>query len=257
MNQWHLLLTRPLEAAQKMACSLAQAGIAISYFPLSVIQPFAHTAGKTYLRAELNTYDAIIVTSQNAAQILIKKLSTQYKTSTGSPLWIAVGPTTGSLLLAAGIPVCWPEDHQDSEGILALAPLTKLLSEKSARILIVKGTNGRPWLGERLQEQKAHVVELCVYQNHFLPYQADSLYKTIVEKKINSILISSGQAFEHLYQLSGAHWPSIAQQIFFVPSQRVAHLLQERGALQVIDCQGATAAALIRSIHHASLKPPQ
>jgi uroporphyrinogen-III synthase len=64
-------------------------------------------------------------------------------------------------------------------------------------------------------------------------------------ERLNGLVVSSGQGFLHLQSLAGAHWPRVAQLPLFVPSPRVAEMARAAGAEKVVDCRGASAAALL------------
>ncbi len=74
----------------------------------------------------------------------------------------AVGATTARALQRRGIRrVIWPTDRQDSEGLLALAPLRNL---RGSRVALIGAPGGREVLTETLCGRRARVEPIHVYQ---------------------------------------------------------------------------------------------
>jgi len=65
-------------------------------------------------------------------------------------------------------------------------------------------------------------------------------------------VVSSGQGLEHLRQLADADWPRLARLPLFVPSPRVAEQARALGAQQIVDCRGASAAALLAAVQRSA-----
>jgi len=67
-------------------------------------------------------------------------------------------------------------------------------------------------------------------------------------ERLNALVVSSGQGFEHLRQMAGDSWPMLGCLPLFVPSPRVAELARSAGAQHVVDCRGASATALLAAL---------
>ena len=104
---------------------------------------------------------------------------------------------------------------------------------------------GRELLAERLREQGASVDYLELYRRFLPAYEAGVLTQRIQLERLNGVVVSSGQGFLHLQALAGADWPQVAQLPLFVPSPRVQEMARAAGAEKVVDCRGASAAALL------------
>ena len=72
-----------------------------------------------------------------------------------------------------------------------------------------------------------------------------TLPELIRAERLNGLVVSSGQGFLHLHALAGPDWPEVAQLPLFVPSPRVYEMARAAGAEKVVDCRGASAAALL------------
>lgn len=71
------------------------------------------------------------------------------------------------------------------------------------------------------------------------------LARRIQLERLNGLVVSSGQGLLHLHALAGPDWPRMAQLPLFVPSPRVLEMARDAGAEKVVDCRGASAAALL------------
>ena len=112
----------------------------------------------------------------------------------------------------------------------------------------MRGEGGRELLAERLRELGASVEYLELYRRDLPAYALDELPRRIEAERLNGLVVSSGQGFEHLRQMAGDTWPAIAPLPLFVPSPRVAELARAAGAQTVVDCRGASAAALLTAL---------
>ncbi len=251
MSQWRLLLTRPAEDCAALAQSLAAAGVASSCLPLLDIEPVGLEARQQSLLKGLRGYQAIIVVSKPAARLLLGQLA---KAGLPAPRqgWFTVGEATAAVLQGAGLEVSCPPRGDDSEALLALPALRQAVGEPSPRVLIVRGVGGRELLAERLAEQGASVEYLELYRRCLPAYPAGTLMRRIEAERLNGLVVSSGQGFEHLQQLAGADWPQLARLPLFVPSPRVADQARAAGAQQVVDCRGASATALLAAVQRCA-----
>ncbi|MGE8059829.1 uroporphyrinogen-III synthase [Pseudomonas sp. NPDC089547] len=251
MSQWRLLLTRPAEDCAALAQSLAAAGVGSCCMPLLAIEPVALEARQRLLLEGLQGFQAIIVVSKPAARLLLEQLA---DAGLQPPLqgWFTVGEATAAVLQGAGLGVSVPERGDDSEALLALPALRQAVAVPAPRVLIVRGVGGRELLAERLAEQGASVEYLELYRRCLPAYPAGTLVRRIEAERLNGLVVSSGQGFEHLQQLAGADWPQLAQLPLFVPSPRVADQARAAGAQQVVDCRGASATALLAAVQRSA-----
>lgn len=245
MTGWRLLLTRPAEDCVALAETLAGQGIFSSCLPLLDIVPLPVSAKIRQAIAQLPSCNAVIVVSKPAARIALDLLD-------GSPSltmpWFSVGAATAQILRDYGLDVSFPADGDDSEALLQLPRLRAAVSQPGAQVLILRGEGGRELLAERLRELGASVEYLELYRRDLPAYPPNELSRRIEAERLNGLVVSSGQGFEHLRQMAGDAWPTIAQLPLFVPSPRVAELAGAAGAQTVVDCRGASAAALLTAL---------
>ena len=247
MSAWRLLLTRPAEESAAVASVLASAGIFSSSLPLLETEPLTLTPAQRSIIFELLNYCAVIVVSKPAARLAVELIDEVWPQPPIQP-WFSVGAATGQILIDYGLDARWPEHGDDSEALLDLPQLQAAIAVPGSRVLILRGYEGRELLAERLREQGVMVEYLPLYRRYLPQYPASALTRRIELERLNGLVVSSGQGFEHLLQLAGDAWPDLAVLPLFVPSPRVADIARAAGALNVVDCRGASAAALLAAL---------
>lgn len=242
MSQWRLLLTRPAEDSAALAGALAQDGVHSSCLPLLSIEPLPLGAEQLELIHHFHRYDLIIVVSKPAARL---GLSAVPEREAMAAYWFAVGAGTAQVLIDQGLNVQFPARGDDSEALLRLPALLAQLDRPAPRVLIMRGEGGREWLAEQLRAKGATVDYLELYQRQLPDYPTHTLRERVAVERLNGVVVSSGQGFEHLCQLAGEEdGPWLRRLPLFVPSQRVAEMAIAAGSENVINCGGASAFAL-------------
>ena len=247
MTGWRLLLTRPADESAALSDILAQAGIFSSCLPLLEIEPIPVSDTMCAAIQTLDRFCAVIVVSKPAARIGVELVS-RYWPHPPALKWFSVGAATAQILESSGLDVSFPAEGDDSEALLELPGLRAAITQAAARVLIMRGEGGRELLAERLRELGASVEYLELYRRGLPHYPPTALLDRIEAERLNGLVVSSGQGFEHLHQLAGTAWPQLARLPLFVPSPRVAELARAAGAQTVVDCRGASAAALLTAL---------
>lgn len=247
MSAWRLLLTRPQEESQALAATLSAAGVFSSSLPLLSIKSLTETPEQRALLLDLQRYSAVIVVSKPAARLALERLERYWPQPLLLP-WFAVGAATGQLLANAGLNACWPQSGDDSEALLQLPQLASALHGPAPRALLIKGEGGRELIAQSLRAQGVTVDYLSIYRRCLPDYPPGALFARVRAERLNGLLVSSAQGLEHLMRLAAADWPALTALPMFVPSPRVAALATDAGVQHVIDCRGASAAALLEAL---------
>ncbi|MFJ4247318.1 uroporphyrinogen-III synthase [Pseudomonas helmanticensis] len=245
MTGWRLLLTRSADDCAALAETLAAQGVFSSCLPLLDIVALPVSDKIRQAIAQLPNCSAVIVVSKPAARIALELLD---GSSALTMPWFSVGAATAQILLDRGLDAHFPSEGDDSEALLQLPRLREAVSQPGAQVLILRGEGGRELLAERLRELGASVEYLELYRRELPAYAPQALPQRIAAERLNGLVVSSGQGFEHLRQMAGDAWPAIAQLPLFVPSPRVAEQARAAGAQTVVDCRGASAAALLTAL---------
>ena len=249
MTDWRVLLTRPAEESALLAASLSDVGIFSSSLPLLEIEALPVTPEQQAVWADLGRYCAVIVVSKPAARLGVQRLERHWPRLP----WFSVGAATAQVLADQGLDVHYPPSGDDSEALLALPALREAIARTDARVLILRGEGGRELLAERLREQGASVDYLELYRRFLPAYDPGVLMQRIQLERLNGLVVSSGQGFLHLQALAGPDWPQVARLPLFVPSPRVYEMARAAGAEKVVDCRGASAAALLVALRSHSV----
>lgn len=174
----------------------------------------------------LGEFDVIIFTSSNAVRFGASLLDQQRDLTLA-----ALGPATARALNLAGYRVALqPQGMFDSEGLLRHP---RLEHPAGCRILIVKGSKGRPFLEQELTRRGALVVAADVYER--IPAAPSTatlagLVERFAEGALQVITATSLEIASNLLDIAtpelrrefeNAHW--------LVPGERVAAGVRERG----------------------------
>ena len=249
MSGWRLLLTRPTQESAALAATLAQQGIYSSSLPLLAIEALSESAEQRATLAGLSRYCAVIAVSKPAARLGLDLLGRCQLSVPAEQPWFSVGAATGQILREHGLQVHYPELVDDSEGLLALAPFQQALAAVAKpQVLILRGEGGREFMAERLRGQGVQVDYLSLYRRVLPAYQPAALVKRVEAERLNALVVSSGQGFVYLRELAAEAWTQLALLPLFVPSPRVAEMARAAGAQFVVDCRGASAAALLAAL---------
>ncbi|WP_397450539.1 uroporphyrinogen-III synthase [Pseudomonas sp. NA-150] len=248
MTGWRLLLTRPQQESAALAATLADAGIFSNSLPLLDIEPLPLSGEHQSMIYGLHLYRLVIVVSKPAARLGLERVDEIWPQPPITTQWFCVGAATAQILDDYGLNATYPQTGDDSEALLELQTFKDALTEPDVRVLIMRGEGGRELLAERLRELGASVDYLPLYRRN-LPHYADGeLPRRIEAERLNGLVVSSGQGFEHLRLLAGEAWPDLARLPLFVPSSRVADMARAAGAQTVVDCRGASAMALLAAL---------
>ena len=247
MTRWRLLLTRPAQESVALGRTLGEAGIFSSSLPLLEIDPLPVSATMRERLQHLDDYCAVIVVSKPAARIALAHVAEHF-IQVPDLRWFSVGAATAQILERQGLTVYFPPEGDDSEALLEMSELREAVANPGSRVLIMRGEGGRELLADQLRELGAAVDYLELYRRRLPQYPPGTLPERIQAERLNGLVVSSGQGFEHLHQLAGDAWPHLAQLPLFVPSPRVAELARAAGAETVVDCRGASAAALLTAL---------
>ncbi|MDD0842311.1 uroporphyrinogen-III synthase [Pseudomonas sp. Gutcm_11s] len=252
MTGWRLLLTRPAAECEALAATLAEAGVFSSSLPLLETEALAETPAQRAIILALQHYCAVIVVSKPAARLGLDLLARHCAQVPAGPRWFSVGAATAQILdqylQPQGLQASCPSTGDDSEALLALPELDQALRMANPRVLIMRGEGGRELIADTLRQRGATVDYLELYRRVRPQYPAGALQRLVEAQRINALLVSSAQGLDNLRQLAADAWAELARLPLLVPSPRVAELARAAGARQVIDCRGASAAAVLAAL---------
>ena len=207
-----LIVTRPRAQGLHWVQALCAQGVEAVALPLIDIAPVADASPLRAAWASLGTRSLVMFVSANAVQAFFEAGREQTGSMPPWPGGVLAGCTgagTRAALHGAGVPdslIVEPPAgaSTDSEG---LWQALQARDWTGARVLVVRGEQGRDWLAERLGSAGADVQFLCAYQR--LPPALDEaghelLQCALREPQAHLWLFSSAEAVENLGQLAGA-----------------------------------------------------
>lgn len=249
LTGWRVLVTRPAHQAGDQIRHLKALGAEPVPLPLLEIapiddsEPAALQAIKTQI-LELDLYAGVIFVSPNAARIGADWIDQYWPQLPLGVDWLAVGAATAATLAEAGIPASHVPGGYDSEALLSAPQLQQVAGK---RYLIMRGVGGRELLADTLRARGARVEYADLYRRRCPDYPAAVIQSTIFKPHLSAILITSGQALEHLFELAGAS-PTLFDTLMVVPSRRVAELAQARGCNRIRIAAGADDRSMIHAL---------
>jgi uroporphyrinogen-III synthase len=223
-----VLVTRPEQQAMPLCRLFEIQGASTLRLPAVEIKPIGNRRETAAQLGALAEFDVIVFTSANAVRFGASLLDQQRDL-----VLAAVGPATARALNQAGYRVAVqapPRGTFDSERLLQHP---RLEHPAGRRILIIKGSNGRPFLEEELERRGARVVAAEVYERvptNPSPAVLSALLASFTAGAVQVITATSLEIAGNLLKLANpalrgeferAHW--------LVPGERIAAGLRERG----------------------------
>jgi uroporphyrinogen-III synthase len=218
-----VLVTRPEQQATPLCRLLEAQGAATLRLPAIEIRPCGDEyTSKTRVGA-LDALDLVVFTSANAVRFGSALLEQRRDLTLA-----AIGPATARALQQSGYEVAvQPELGFDSEALLLHPQLAQISGQ---RILLIKGSNGRPLLEQEFVRRGAQVVSVDVYERTpAQPSVADlaRVRADIESARLHVVTATSLDIGSRLLdmlpraELHKLHW--------LVPGDRVAAALRRRG----------------------------
>lgn len=221
-----VLVTRPEHQAMPLCRLLEMQGATTLRLPAVEIKAFGNRRDIAAKLGALEEFDLIVFTSSNAVRFGAPLLDQKRDLTLA-----AIGPATARALNQAGYHVAvQPQEGFDSQNLLKHP---RLEHPAGRRILLIKGSNGRPFLEQELARRGAQVLTADVYQrvqatpghaalavllNRFMDGAIQVVTATSLEIGSNLLSMATPALRE---EFERAHW--------LVPGERIAAGLRERG----------------------------
>lgn len=242
-----VLVTRPAHQADNLCRLIEARGGKTVRLPLLSISPVPQASVPRRMLESARDWDWWIFTSVNAVQH-----ARQLSVENWPANLAAVGPATAAALESSGLAVATPLGAFSSEGLLELPQFNAV---NGRRILIVTGEDGLAVLAPALRERGASVEMAEVYRRVALPYDGDRIGQTL--RAIDVIVITSGQALEHLLRLTPESMQkTLLQKQLVVPGPRMVEKASELGFRALISPEKMSDAGIVQALVQ-SLGPAQ
>ncbi|HUQ74319.1 MAG TPA: uroporphyrinogen-III synthase [Burkholderiales bacterium] len=208
-----IVVTRPRELAEPLADALSRRGARPIVFPAIEIEPLPPPPALQ----RIAEYDILVFVSPSAVHVGLRAVPQWPRGVTAA----AIGSGTRRELQSAGVsPVIAPAAGADSESLLA-APQMHDVAGK--RVLIVRGENGRPTLGDALRARGAHVEYADCYRRRRPIADEQPLLEAWRRGDVDALTVSSSEGLDNFLVMTGAEGRALlAKTPLFVPHPRVA-----------------------------------
>jgi len=226
----HVLVTRPEHQSEKLNSLIEQQGGVAIRFPTLQIVGMVET-GVTNQLSNMASVDWFIFTSANAVNFALKANGGKIGEFKAKQI-AAIGKATASELLLAGLEVSLvPESGYDSESLLAMPQLLKVVHQK---ILIVRGQGGREELEKVLKSRGAVVSSWEVYRRVLPESDPAGVISFLEQNLLDIIIITSCESLQNLCIMLGENnKESLAMIPLVVISGRISRLAAKMGFTRI------------------------
>lgn len=224
LEGWRVLVTRPAHQAEALCRLIEGQGGKAERLPLISVEPLVSTAGAKRLMESARNADGWLFTSANAV-----RHAAQIDRGVWCRRLFAVGAATAAALEAGGREIeAAPIAAFSGEALLALPELQQV---DGRHFLIVTGERGLDVLASGLRARGARADVAEVYRRLPMPYDEARVLAAL--RGTDAVVITSGEALEHLWRLTPeASRPALQKKFLVAPSNRVVEKAQALGFLR-------------------------
>jgi uroporphyrinogen III methyltransferase/synthase len=199
-----VLVTRPREQAGELVAALRDAGAEVRVIPMIRIEPAGDAAAVARVLAELDAYDALLLSSANAVRALAARAAEAgVSLADRRPLVMCVGPATARAARLAGLRVdAVPAERFDAEGLFealqAAGPV------QGRRVLLPRAEAGRERLAELVLAAGGRPEPLVLYRSAEPEIDAAGLRAALEAGGFDTLTFASPSAVRHFAARLGA-----------------------------------------------------
>jgi uroporphyrinogen-III synthase len=219
------LVTRPKHQAKALCRGLQSAGARTYLLPALAIEDPDNLAAAKYQVDRLADFDLAIFVSPNAAERgigLIRARGQQLNRQT----ILAVGQGTATRLHSLGIhTAAFAHGAFSSEGLVTLESL-QAAQLHGKRVLIFRGSGGRPLLGESLRARGAQVRYAEVYRRARPKVDVTPLIAPWDQGQIGVVITTSVEGLRNLLMMMEQRRDLLLRTPMLVMSERLAGLVR-------------------------------
>jgi uroporphyrinogen-III synthase len=226
-----VLVTRPEQQAMPLCRLLEIQGASTLRLPAIEISAIGHRREIAARLGALEKFDVIIFTSANAVRFGASLLDQQRDLNLA-----AMGPATARALNQAGYrvslqPPALQLPQSGSSGSESLLLHSRLEHLAGHRVLIIKGSNGRPLLEQELARRGAEVVAADVYQRVPASPSPEVLAALLGRFTAGAVQVITATSLEIAASLLALATPALRREFerahWLVPGERIAAGVRE------------------------------
>lgn len=194
-----VLVTRPADQAPELDRLLDDAGIEAVCVPTVTIDAESVASELDAALASLDDAAWLVVTSQNGARAIARRLAERGGRLPQATRVAAVGPATANALAEAGIAVAYvPHDY------LTVAIAGGLGDLADRRVVLARADAATPQLREALIARGARVEEVVAYRTVEGPPTCRDALHAALQRDLGGIAFTSGSTVRGLLSLASA-----------------------------------------------------
>ncbi len=248
-----ILVTRPREQAAEIVKLLEQLGATVELFPTIQIVPPSSWSGCDNAISRIETYDAIILTSQNAVEFFFgrmkEKKSEFHKTLSRKKIYV-IGKKTEQSVRKFAIHTEPLPDEDDFGNIADSTHFAVVLSKEAIsgrRFLFPKGNLAGATLPSTLREHGALVDEVVVYETTAPPTSdTERISRLIREREIDVLTFFSPSSFTNFLAVIPAN--ELHRSVIAAIGNTTANTIQAAGLQAKIVAEQPTTSGLVAAI---------
>lgn len=202
MNLPCVLLTRPAGRNETLSAALAVQGFSSLVLPALSLQ--AQNLSEEQWQ-DPNDFDLVLFVSSSAVNFYFAALQARGRSWPNNVLLAAVGLATATRLRAqpgvSSQAVLHPESADSLQDSEALWTVMEPRLTQIKRVLIVRGHNGREWLGQQLESRGIQVQRLAIYQRSPAQWSVEQglQIRTSLQTGRLAVLLSSSQSADAVF----------------------------------------------------------
>ncbi|MFA9460499.1 uroporphyrinogen-III synthase [Thiohalorhabdus sp. Cl-TMA] len=250
-----ILVTRPAHQAGDLLAAIRDRGGEPLAFPTIEIGPPGDRSVWDRVSPDLEGFHWLFFASANAVWGFARLLGEAGLPWPATPGYAAIGrKTAGVLQRHVDAAILTPEDFR-SESFLAMAEMAPARIS-GARVLIVRGEEGRELLPTTLEERGARVERLPAYTRKCPETDPAPVAAALAEGRLDAAVFTSPETFTNLLaMLDEAARRRLAALPLVVISPVTASAIRERGLPEPVVAPEASDEGLLRALEERVCKP--
>lgn len=233
-----VVLTRPRRDGERLARELEAEGARAFVFPAIEIVPTPPSPARDAAIDMLDRAALAIFVSANAVEQGLAAVAARRPWPAG-PRIAAIGDATAQALRNSGFrDVISPEEHHDSDGLLALPPLQAVRGEA---IIVFRGEGGRERLKDVLESRGARVAYAECYRRVRPASDPAPLIAAWRRGEVHAVSALSAETLDHFVAMLGAEaHEDMMRTPLLVPHEAIAAVpAARRFARAIVTAPGA------------------
>ncbi len=243
----HVLVTRPVDQAEKLSRLIEACGGVAVRFPTLAIVPMEDSGTIQNTLTHLDRYQWLIFISANAVTMHGYHSDSDKIKKFKSIRIAAIGKATAQALSLAGLPPdLVPENDYNSEALMAMPEMQQMQGQ---HCLIIRGEGGREELATMLRSRGASVEYLDVYKRIIPGIECTVVSLLLMQDKLDIITITSGESLQNLLiMLEEKHHHRLFEVPLVVVSNRIKQIAVDIGFKQIAVTHSPSDEAILETV---------